>query len=51
MHENKALQDQNFPLKIYHHHPLYHIQLPKSQKELFYSAKVIERLEAPEDLH
>ena len=33
LHENEAFQDQNFSLKIYPHHPLYHMPLPKSQKE------------------
>ena len=37
-------------LKMYPHHPLYHISLP-SQKELICDAKVIEGPEAPEDLH
>ena len=32
-HKSEAFQDQNFSLKIYPHHPLYHMPLPKSQKE------------------
>ena len=50
-HENETFQDQNFSLKIYPHHTLYDIPLPKSQKELLCGAKVIEGPEAPEDLH
>ena len=50
-HENEAFQDQNFSLKIYRHHSLYHIPLPKSQKESSCDEKVIEGPEAPEDLH
>ena len=38
LHENKAFQEQNFSLKIYPHHLLYHIPLPKSQKELLWSS-------------
>ena len=50
-HENEAFQDQNFSLKNYPHHPLYHIPLPKSPKILICGAKVIGVPEAPEDLH
>ena len=49
--ENKAFQDENFSLKVYPRHPLYHLPLPKSQKELICGAKVIESPEAPEDRH
>ena len=51
LHENEAFQDQNFSLKIYPHHPLYHIPLPKSQKESICGAKVNEGPESPEDLY
>ena len=37
--------------KIYPHHPIYHVPLPKNLKVLIYGAKVIESPEAPEDLH
>ena len=50
-HENEAFQDQNYSLKIYPHHSLYHIPLPKSQKELICGAKVIEAPEASDSLH
>ena len=42
---------QNFDLKIYPHHPLYHIPLPKSQKRVFCTEKVIKSSEAPEGLY
>ena len=51
LHENKAFQEQNFSLKIYPHHLLYHIPLPKNPKELICGTKVIGSPEAPEDLH
>ena len=50
-HKHESFQDQNFTLKIYLHHGLYHITLPKNQTELICGAKVIEGHEAPEDLH
>ena len=46
LHENEAFQDQNFSLKIYPRHPLHHIRLPKSQKELICCAEVIEDLKS-----
>ena len=49
--KNKAFQEQKFSLKIYPHHPLYHIPIPKNQKELICGTEVIEGPEAPEDLH
>ena len=49
--EKEAFLDQNVPLKAYPHLPLYNILLPKSQKDLICSSKVIDDLEAPEDLH
>ena len=52
-HENEAFQDQNFSfsLKVYPHHPLDHMPLPKKQKELICGAKIIEGPKAPEDLY
>ena len=46
LHKNEAYQDQDFSLKIYPHHPLYHIRLPKSQKELICCTEVIEGLKS-----
>ena len=46
LHENEAFQDQNFSLKIYPRHPLHHIRLPKSQKELICCTEVIEDLKS-----
>ena len=50
-HKSEAFQDQNLSLKIYPRHPLYHILLPKSQKESLCGSKVNEVPEAPEDLY
>ena len=50
-HENEAFQDQNVSLKIYFHHPVYYVPLPKNLKKLIYGSKVIEGPEAPEDLY
>ena len=33
--ENETIQNQNFYMKIYSHHPLYHIPSPKFQKDFF----------------
>ena len=47
-HENVAFHDQMFHMKVYSHHPLYHIPLPKRKKRVFCDAKVTQGPQAPE---